>query len=410
MLDNTPSQEQPAFKEVNLLEYAHVILKQRQVLIWSVIIITGFTTGVSFLIPNTYKATATIMPIEKSSTSTFSSLLGSAGGGLTQFMPQALMMGSSNLSDKFSTILETRTIREALIYEMNLLPILFESKWDSESNKWKPSLFGIKSKPPSMQDGVKELSKLTSIQKSKTSSVISINVEHRDPTIAASIANNFVEELDVFLKENALSTAKRNRIFVEGQIDQTKFDLDKIENSLKDFQKTNKIISLSAQAEASVQAYASLKSKLIASEVELRILENSSIDGDPRVTLKKQEVSEISKQLSIIEDSTNSSPTLSFQKTPSLGVEYARLKRDLMVREKVFELLSQQLEMAKIQESQEDISFQILDIAIPPEEKSKPRRLLIILASFISSIFIGVLLALAKESMSQTKINFYSNQ
>lgn len=126
--------------------------------------------------------------------------------------------------------------------------------------------------------------------------------------------------------------------------------------------------------------------------MELSLLEKSTIDGDPRTNLKRKEVAELKKQLSRFEDGTGAGPIVSFERAPSLGLSYARLTRDLMIREKVFELLTQQYELAKIQEAQEDISFQVLDPAIAPEKKSGPKRTRNVLLALLASTILGVLL------------------
>ncbi|MNR82137.1 Tyrosine-protein kinase etk [compost metagenome] len=376
------------------------ILKHKnQIIAFSLTASLGATLFIA-LQPNQYTATATIIPVEKSTSSNLSSLLGAMGGGLGMFVSQSGFGGGT--TDKFLAILHTRTLAESIIAKQNLLPVIYNERWDETHQKWKHPWFILKksdvSRAPSIQDAVVELSKTTSIKSDKRTQVVSISFTAQDPEVASRVANAYVDELNRYLTENALSSAKNSRLFVENQLNKAKDEMANYELAMRNFQQKNKVVSLDAQAEASVKTYSDLKAKLIAAEVELSVTEKGSLSSDPRVALKQQEVVELKKQLSQFEDSADSSPIVSFHKAPSLGLSYARLKRELLIREKVFELLTQQYEMAKIQEAQEDISFQVLDHAVPPEKKTGPKRTTFVITAFITSLMFGVAASLVLDT------------
>lgn len=387
--------------QISLFEILRALLKRKRIIIATAIVVTIASVAFNLSKPNLYTASATLMPVEKNQGSSLSALLGSMGGGLGMLAAQA-GMGGGGAADKFVTLLQTRSMAETIISKYKLMPVLFKDSWDVEEQRWKePSLkFGAERKVgagPTMEEGVKALRLATSIKADKKSGVVTISVTTWDPEISAKVANVFVDELDAYLKSNALSTAKRNRLFIEDQLKKAQAEMADNELAMKDFQQKNRVVALDAQAEASVKAYSDFKARVIAAEVELRILENASIEGDPRTALKRQEIAELNKQLAEIEGGKETGPILSFQKAPSLGLSYARLQRELLVRGKVLELLTQQYEMAKIQEAQEDISFQLLDQAIAPEKKSAPKRTLNVLMALLGSLLLGALLALVIE-------------
>lgn len=357
--------------------------------------------AVSLLIPNSYTAKSTLLPIEKSGTN-LSTMLG-AMGGLGVLAAEA-GIGSSSAGDKFVTILQSRTITESVIVNQKLLPVLFKDRWDEARGTWKaPALPWEKASTPSLQDGVQRLNDWVKIGKDKKQEIVNIRAMAPSPELAAKLANAYTEELNRYLNKTAISTAKRNRLFIESQLNNAKAEMASFEVDLKNFQQKHNLVSLDAQAEASVKAYAEIRARLMAAEVELGLLEKSSIDGDPRLSLKQQEIEELKKQLSQVRDGASTDGMVSFTQAPSLGLNYLRIKRELLVREKVFELLTQQYEMAKIQEAQEDLSFQVLDTAIPPEKKSAPSRLTLVVTAFIASIFGGSLWALALSYWQSNK-------
>lgn len=384
-------------EDISLVDFARAIFERRRLVSWFAAAVTLTTLGVNLLTPNVYTAYATLLPVEKNSSPNLSSMLGSMGGGLGMLVSQA-GVGGGGAADKFATVLHTRTLAESVITKHDLLPVLFDSKWDEKAKRWKsPPLPWGDTKPPSLQDGVEKLRRFVTIKNDKKTNVISVSFTAKNPETAAKVANAFVAELDLYLKDNALSTAKRNRIFVESQLKKTQGEMADHEIALRNFQQKNKVVALDVQAEAAVKTYAELKAKQIASEVELSMLEKGTLGGDPRVALKQQEIDAIKEQLSKFESGAETSPIVSFQNAPTLGLTYARLKRELLVQGKVFELLTQQFEMAKIQEAQEDFSFQILDPAIPPEKKSGPKRTFNILLALLSSLTLGSFLALIIE-------------
>ena len=380
---------QPVQEEISLLDLFRILYKRKWIVLSSVAVVTAAASIFVMLQPNVYTATATILPVENSSSNNLSSVLASMGGGVSLLASQA-GIGDSGSADKFVTIMRTRTLAENVINKQNLMPRLFP-----EPGK---SFFSLSSKKsPSLQEGVEELKSKVSLKSDKKNGTVNVSVTTQDPELAARIANAYVAELEIFLKNSALTTAKRNRLFVEEQLSTTQKEMATYEVAMKNFQQKNKVVALDAQTEASVKAYADLKAKLITSEIELGLLEKATFEGDPQASLKRHEVNELKRQLSKLEGGGESGPIVSFQQAPSLGLDYARLKRELLVRGKVFELLTQQFELAKIEEAKEDISLQVLDSAIPPEKKSSPKRLMTILLALFGSGMLGSLLAFITE-------------
>ncbi|XLM21261.1 hypothetical protein MKD33_03615, partial [Chromobacterium piscinae] len=74
-----------------------------------------------------------------------------------------------------------------------------------------------------------------------------------------------------------------------------------------------------------------------------------------------------------------------------------RKLRELKYQETIFELLSKQYEMAKIDEAKDSSLIQVLDTAVPPELKSKPKRSLIVMLGLFGGLLIGILSALLRD-------------
>jgi uncharacterized protein involved in exopolysaccharide biosynthesis len=76
-------------------------------------------------------------------------------------------------------------------------------------------------------------------------------------------------------------------------------------------------------------------------------------------------------------------------RVPEMGMEYLRKLRQLKYNETLFELLSKQFELAKLDEARDAVVIQVIDRAVPPERKSGPQRALIVMLSAFIALFLS---------------------
>jgi hypothetical protein len=91
----------------------------------------------------------------------------------------------------------------------------------------------------------------------------------------------------------------------------------------------------------------------------------------------------------------------SIRKLPVLGVAFADLYRRTKVQETVFEVLTQQYEMAKVAEAKETPSVKVLDPSNVPERKSFPPRLTIMMMGTFAGFMVGVVIVVARARWSE---------
>jgi len=391
-------------EEINLLDYLQV-LKKRKKLIFNLFLVSVISTAIiSLFMTKIYKAEATLMPINPERD--ISSSLMSAAESLP-FLNLGSRFGGSSLT-KLSNILESRTVAEDVIKSLNLDKIFFKKYWDNEKKKWK------KNPPPSMESAVRILQeKLVKISPNSKKNLLVISAEYKDPKLAAKIVNEYLSALQKFLNENTMTLAKKNRINLEKQVKKTREDLIGAEELLATFQQKKQIVALDKQTESVIKTSAELKAKLVAKKVELGVIKKFSTDLNPDVKKLKDEIAELEKQVELIdvgEDGgnlmkKNDKVFLSLSETPDVGLTYIRLKREAAVQEKVYELLSQQYELAKIEEAKDSIDFVVIDKAVPPEKRIKPKRMQNVMLAGITSLFIGIFLAFFLEYWENVKKN-----
>lgn len=331
-------------------------------------------------VPDSYRATATFIPLDSSS-DRLSSALASLGslGGLA--MQAGLGGRGGSQADRFLIILESRTYAENLIKHRNLMPLIYP---------------GVDPASASFRGAVEVVRAMVHATVDPKNGLISLSASHEDPEAAARLVNDALLELDAYLQQSYLSGAQRNRKFLEHQVTETSAEVLRLGNALKDFQEQNKLVSVEAQTGATVQAYVALKSQLMAKEMQLKLLGSSAPSTDMQVVGLRLEIEQMRERLQVLESGT-SSGMVSMKDAPRLTFRFAQLQRDLLVRQKLFELLTQQLELARIEETKETLSYQVIDTAVPPRGPAGPDRRKKAIYGALGALMAGMALALYLE-------------
>lgn len=362
--------------EISLPEVWKAIKSRRTLIFGITSAVFILSVIVSLLLPRYYAATASVMPPQQEDIG--GGLVSSIGGGGLGMLAGGLL-GSNSQADLWTGILKSSSVNGAVIDRFRLKELYGEDTLD---------------------ETMKVLAKRVEIDKTKEE-IVKVTVEDKDPKLAADMANAFIEELDRVNKSAVMTSGQRMRTFVEKRLIETKTDLSQIEESLKSFQKTNNAVKLDDQSKAIIEAIGSVKGSLMAKEVELDTLKSYAAQTNPMVQLLNSEINGLKEKLRELEQGRtaygNRDIFIPTDRIPDLTHQYAKLLRDAKVIETLFELLTQQFEMARIQEAKDSPTIQILDSAKPPEIKSRPKRGLIVALSTISGFMVSIFLALFLE-------------
>jgi capsule polysaccharide export protein KpsE/RkpR len=327
------------------------------------------STLVAFLIPKSYQSTARLMPPDNQSGSgmaMLAALSSRSGTGLGAFAGDLLGLQSSGAL--FVGVLQSRTIEEGLVAQFDLKKV-----------------YGIRRD----EDARKKLAENTSVSEDRKSGIISLTVTDHDPKRAAALANGYVSGLNRLVTQLTTSSAHRERVFLEERLKAVQQDLESAEKEFSQFASKNTTIDIKEQGKAMVDAAATLQGQLIAAQSEMEGLRQIYTDNNVRVRSVRARISELQSQLEKIGGKGESTTSAgvpggdsmypSIRKLPLLGVAYADLYRRTKVQEAVFETLTQEYELAKVEEAKEIPSVKVLDPADVPEKKTFPPRLVIML-------------------------------
>jgi len=382
-------------EEVNLLDYWRVVRTRLRLIVVLCVIAVLATMAYSLWLPKIYESTVTILTPDERASRSLGLATALAASGITQSVPGLSMPSMTPQRDIVVSILKSRTMAQDVVERFQL-----QQRYEATF----------------LSDAIRRLSGATTVALSKDG-VISVKVEDTDPQLAAEIAKFYVANLDQMLTRFAATEASKQRVFIAERLTDTERELRRAEEALRQFQETNKVIALQEQARGAVETAAQLKGEIMASEVQLEVMHKFATDANPEVIKLKQRIQEMKRHLAQMQygkgwllPAENRNPGeprheihIPFAQVPELGLELARLMRDVKVQETVYTLLTQQLEQAKIAEARDMPTVQTLDHAVPAERKSKPKIKLNMAIAGITSLLMGILLAFFLEYLAGVK-------
>jgi capsule polysaccharide export protein KpsE/RkpR len=342
-------------------------------------------TVIAFLIPARYESTTRLMPPDDQSSSPLAmvaALSGKLPGGLGAMAGD--LLGAKTSGALFIGILGSRTVQDDLVRKFDLRKVYSVRDWETAR---------------------KRLASNTGISEDRKSGLITVTVTDHDPQRAAGMAGEYVVELNSVVNRLSTSSARRERIFLEERLQQVKNELEAAEKEFGSFASKNTAIDIKEQAKAMVGAAAALQGEIIATEAQLEGLKQIYTESNVRVRSLKARLAELQAQLNKIggkdynqDNDKEDSLYPSIRKLPVLGEAYADLYRRTKVQEAVFEILTQQYELAKVSEAKEIPSVKVLDAPLAPEHKSFPSRLLIMTIGVFLSFAAGAIWIVGKTA------------
>lgn len=366
------------------------------------VVAAGFLASalIAFLIPKSYTSTAELMPPDAQSASGMAMMAAMAAKAGSLAGVAGDLLGLKSSGALFIGVLRSQTAQDRIIQQFGLQKI-----------------YGTRL----LADARTKLDQNTMISEDRKSGIISISVTDHSPQRAADIANAYVDQLNTLISELSTSSAHRERVFLEDRLKVAKVDLDNASNALAQFSSKNNTLDIQTEGRAMLDAAGTLAGQLVAAESELEGLRQIYTDNNPRVKSLSARVNELRRQLeklggtqdapapgatpsSAANHATLSSsdpsaapatlatgkigamPFPTIRNLPLLGAKYSDYYRQAKMQETVFELLTEQYELAKVEEAKETPSVKVLDAAELPERKSSPSRLLIIfLGTFLTA-------------------------
>jgi tyrosine-protein kinase Etk/Wzc len=335
---------------------------------------------VAILLPSLYTATVAIMPPQGGSSSAamlaqlgnLGALASMGGGGL----------GVKNPNDMQVALLKSRTTEYAMVERFQLQAEYHKRYVSSARARWE---------------------KMTSIDSGLKDGLIRLSVTDRDPRRAAELANGWVEEYQRVTAKLALTEAAQRRMFFEREVNGERDELERAEDNLKNTEDRTGVLELDGQARALIASAALLRAQIAAKQVEIRAMREFATSDNPDMARAEQELSGMEGQLAAMDvDSDHPTGDLIAPKgkMTQTGLEYARALREEKFHEAMYELLTRQYEVARVDEARQGSIVQVIDPAIPPDRPGSHYRLWIFLAGLVFALPLALITAWIVELVS----------
>lgn len=363
--------------EANLLDIAIILLQHRKLIISFVLGAAILATIIVLLIPNKYTAISIVLPPTQNS-SMSSALLGQLAGSSALASFAGASLGIKNPGDMYVSLFRSRTVEDALIRRFGLM-----ARYHAKTMVDTRAAFEDRAQ---VNLGVKD-------------GLIRVSVTDRDPNFAAQLANAYVNEFRKHTDSLAISEASQRRAFFQQQLLEANDNLAKAEEALKETQQSTGVLQLDSQARSLIESAAILRGQIAAKEVELQSMRSFATEDNPQYVLAQQQLDALKVQLAKIGGS-GSVFGVSKSNLSNAGIAYLNSYRNVRYYETVEGLLARQFEAAKLDEARQG-TIQVSDVAVPPDRKAWPPRLLLIALSTLLSLFFSAFSCIVAEGLTK---------
>lgn len=352
---------------IDLMAYWRIFQKRAWFFFGFVFISVIFAVVYLYTTPNYYKSEAVILVSSDGNYGGIASVLAQNTG----FSSMASDLGESPQStiQKIEALLNTGAIARDVIKENNLLHVIFDGKIPTvkSPNKDEEEML--------LQLAVKKMkSSFVKFEKNKKNNVLTVSAEFKDPYIAEKVVNSYVEKLQNFINNNSMTHAKRQKLYIEKQIKENKSDFLKASTELNNFSSGSRN-----------------------SNVGVPIFGTHS--DEPLGSLGDDDFDKLEREKRALDEEIN---RLDLSGIPdSVYLQYLTSRMTLMTQ--LHFMLLQQYEVTKIQEIKEQLDFQVIDPPHVPQFRSKPKRKIIVVATFVSSSFFAIFLIFCMEYIQNMK-------
>ncbi|HIG74087.1 MAG TPA: lipopolysaccharide biosynthesis protein [Bacteroidetes bacterium] len=337
--------------------------------------------GITLAMPVWYAATARVLPPEPSG-GDLSSLL----GDVSPLASSLLGGGGAEGYTRYLAILNARTTRDAIIEEFDLM-----------------AAYELEGEPYARERTHEALSNNLSLYVDLQYDFLEITAFDQDPHQAARMANYIVDLLNERNEELALEGASAYRRYVEERYRGIELALDSARAEMQAFQERNGVVELPAMAQSLMESLAATRAEATRAEIEYRALLSELGPENPQVQAAQEALSAARGAEQRLLGGQEAVMPVPLRDLPAVGSEYARLYQELLVQQALLENARPLLEQARFEEERERTAVQVLDPAIVPERKARPKRSHIVIVATLSVFLLACLFALVWTSWRQNR-------
>lgn len=353
--------------DTSFLDVMIAFAKRKRIIVGLPLAAALLAAAASLMLPDVYRAETKLLPPQQAQSNAAALLSQLSGMGAA-----ASVAGIKSPNELYVGMLRSRTIADRLIARFDLLKV-----------------YGVKSQEAAR----KSLESNTSINSGKDG-LISIDVQGEQQKLVAPLANAYAEELLRLTRSLAITDASQRRMFFESQLELSKNNLAKAEIALKAALDTSGMVSVDTESQTLVETLARVRAQVTAKEIQLNSMRPFLTASHPDFKRVSEELNSLRQQLSTLENGRSGETALAKTAgTTRSGLGNIQLLRDVKYYQMLYDLLAKQFEVARLDEAKDPTLIQVLDHAIEPERKFKPRRALLVVICTTLALFAAFLFA-----------------
>ena len=326
--------------ELNLRDYIRIFRKRKVIIIISMVISIGAAAFISTRHVPYYQAVTTVKYEERKTTA----------GRLDQWMSY----NPADVLESQTKIIKGYPVMKKVAKRMGMI------REDSTEDEINQAISDVTNRIETELIGRTNIIKITATSYELNEVV----------ALANAVAATYVEEN--LLEKN--KQARTVRQFVEEQLASLEARLQESEEKLKQF----------GEDVENIEVAEPIQRKLVDAEFELAGLLQKYTEKHPRVRQVKEQIADLKKQV---------------RGLSSEQIEYARLKREVEVNRKLYAMLKERLEQARISEAEKIPDVTIIDPAVMAISSVTSRGSLVFVLGGVMGLIIGSMLAFVRETL-----------
>ena len=335
------------------------------------VLVAGAAVWITTQIPNRYRAeTRVLLPdsgvsglgaLLGRSSPTAAALLGGGGGGYTRYL----------------ALLTSRTTQEAIVERYELV-----------------RRYETGDEPDPVAAAVRTLSDRTDFDVSLEYNYLAVQVLDEDPTLAAQMANKFVEILNRENTELNQESASTYRVYLERRLQRAEADMDSLMSSMQGIQERYGVFEPEAQGAAVMDALASAGALVAEAEVGYEMLRSEFGEENDQTRTAAAGLAAARAQRDRLTSGSDAVMPVALSQIPEVGRRYAQVQQGILLQGEILKELQPLYEQSLLNERRQADAVQVIDPAVPPALKAEPRRSLIVVAATLSAFLVALAVAL----------------
>lgn len=325
----------------------------------------------TLLMPNVYQASARLLLPESS---------GGFSAAMLKNLPSAasaLLGGGGGDYLRYMAILDSRTVLEAAVDSFDLVQV-----------------YELEESDTPREDALQVFRSHVEFILDMEYNYLSVATRDTDPARAAALANFLVRKLNAVNTGLATQSARNYREFIERRYLEAEAAMDSVLDATQAFQQEYGVYDLPTQTQSFFEQIAALRTQALEAEIQYEVLQEQYGSQNPRVQTARDAARAANAKYQEALQGQELLLPVPQQSVPGVARRYAELEMERTIQVAILELIRPMYEQARLQEQQKLEAVQVLDHAVPPAQKSAPRRSVICIVATLSAFMLACLYAL----------------